>query len=244
MCFGMRCVWCEHTKDAPSDRQEVLAVNAAVADDVGSRFDVGAERARRVFESKVQSLSANQLVATEGTSLDTVRAHRLMQGEQAAGQPAVTRVKEYFFEMPATVGGIEVFGAGTTVAVHRSGQLASIRSVGPVMGLSVGLSVGASPTREMITRVVPTEALGNRAATDHPGATVVPLGLRYPWQATSDAALAGRPREAFQIIPTTEVGGQKVKGRAHYVFYSVESERVAPMVWPQPNPGATDDERK
>jgi hypothetical protein len=184
----------------------------------------------------VQFLAVNQLVATEGASLDAVRAHRLMQGEQAVGQAAVTRVKEYFFEMPATVGGIEVFGAATTVAVHRSGQLASIRSVGP--------AVGPSPTREMVTRLLPTEALGKRAAAEHPGATVVPLGLRYPWQATSDLALAARPREAFQVIPTTVVDGQKIKGRAHFVFYSVENERIAPMVWPQPNPGATGDERK
>jgi hypothetical protein len=79
---------------------------------------------------------------------------------------------------------------------------------------------------------------------EHPNAKVVPVGLRYPWQATSNAALASRPREVFQIIPVALAQGRKVNGRAHYVFYSVEDERAVPLVWPKPNPSATGDERR
>jgi hypothetical protein len=49
--------------------------------------------------------------------------------------------------------------------------------------------------------------------------------------------------EAFQFKPTAEVDGRKIKGRAHFVFCSMQNEHVAPMVWPQPNPGAPGDER-
>lgn len=219
-----------------NDRRDLLAINGAVADDFRSRWDVGPERARSIFESTIQSLSSNNLVAKEGLALDAVRTHRLMQGERAFGKPAVTRVKEYLFEIPHAVGGIEIFGASTRLAVHRSGQLASIRTTGP--------SATVSPTRAMVTRLVSTEALTQRASLEHPNAKIVPVGLRYPWQATSDAALAARPREVFQVIPTTQVDGHSVNGRAHFIFYSVEDERMAPLVWPEPNPSATGDVKR
>jgi hypothetical protein len=212
---------------ADSDQRDLLAVNAAVADDFTSRWDVGPERARSVFESTVQSMSSSRLLADQGLAPDAVRTHRLMQAEQAVGKPAAARVKEYLFEIPHAVGGVEIFGAATTVAVHRSGELASIRSTGP--------AVSVSPTRGMVTRTVSAEALAQRAVAEHPNAKVVPVGLRYPWQATSNAALASRPREVFQIIPVALAQGRKVNGRAHYVFYSVEDERAAPLVWPKRN---------
>lgn len=219
-----------------NERRDLLAVNRAVTDDFSSRWDIGPERARAIFEAAAQSLSSNRLIAAEGLATGAVRTSRLMQGEQAFGGKTVSRVKEYLFEVPHALGGIEVFGAGTTVAVHRSGRLASIRSVGP--------SVGVSPSREMVTRLVSTEALTQRAIAEHPNATVVPLGLRYPWQISSDAALASRPREVFQVMPKTQVDGREISGRAHFVFYSVEDERMVPLVWPRPNPSATGDVRR
>lgn len=82
-----------------------------------------------------------------------------------------------------------------------------------------------------------------RAAAEHPSAKIVPIGLRYPWQATGNAALASHPRDAFQVTPTSLVEGRKIDNRAQCVFYPVEDERAAPLVWPRPNPGATGDER-
>lgn len=219
-----------------NEQHALLAVNGAVADDYLSTADVGPERARAAFETTMQSLSSNRLVSEDALALGAVRTHRLMQGEQAAGGPVHARVKEYLFEVPHAIGGIEVFGAATTVTVHRSGQLASIRTVGP--------AVHASSTGETVTRAVASQALAQRAITENPHAKVVAMGLRYPWMATRDMKLASRPREAFEVIPTTVVDGRQVNGRVHYVFYSVEDERAAPLVWPTPNPMATGDVRK
>lgn len=184
--------------------RDLLAVNGAVADDFSSASDVGAARARTVFEAALQSLSASRLIDANALSLDSLHAHRLMQSERARGGPVVSRVKEYLFEVPHAVGGIEVFGAATTVAVHRSGELASVRTMGPRAGEAADHSV--------VTRAVSADALAQRARQEHPNAKVVSLGLRYPWQATADAALAARPRQAFQVIPLAQVAGHEVKG--------------------------------
>jgi hypothetical protein len=219
-----------------NERRDLLAVNGAVADDFSSGADVGAGRARAIFDSALQSLSSNHLIEQDVLALGALRTHRLMQGERARGGPVVSRVKEYLFEVPHAVGGIEVFGASTTVAVHRSGELVSIRTTGPV--------ATEADDRSMVTRTVSAEALAERARSEHPNAKVVSLGLRYPWQATGNAALAARPRQAFQVIPLAQVAGREVKGRAHFVFYSVEGEQVAPLVWPKANPNATGDVRE
>lgn len=219
-----------------NERRDLLAVNGAVADDFSSAADVGAGRARAVFDAALQSLSSSHLIEQDALAMGALQTHRLMQGERARGGPVVSRVKEYLFEVPHAVGGIEVFGASTTVAVHRSGELASIRTIGPV--------ATEAADRSMVTRTVSAEALAERARKDHPSAKVVSLGLRYPWQATGDAALAARPRQAFQVIPLAQVAGREVKGRAHFVFYSVEGEHVAPLVWPKANPNATGDARE
>jgi hypothetical protein len=216
------------------DRGDALAVNGAVADDFASPMDVGPDRARTVFESTLQTLRAHRLLEAAADP-GSVRTHRLMQGEQAVAQPAVTRIKEYLFEVPHAVGGIEVFGAATTVSVHRSGQVASIRSLAP--------AVAPAPTGATTIRAVSVEALSRRAEAENPGARVIPLGLQYPWRATADASLAGHPRQVFQVIPVTQAEGREVAGRAHYVFYSIEDERAAPLVWPRPGAPASGDAR-
>jgi len=215
---------------------ETLALHGAVADDYTSEMDIGPAQARAVFDAALQRLQADAATASDGRSAEGVQVQRVMQAEQAAGGPVRTRVKAYRFEVPHAVGAIPVFGAATVVTVHRTGQLASIRVTGP--------DVGAAPQRGSIRRAVSADALEQRARAEHPNAAIVPLGLRYPWQATASAALASHPREAFQVLPRGEADGQPVNGRARYVFYSVEDERAAPLVWPRPNPGATGDERR
>lgn len=219
-----------------SERRDILAVNGAIADDSHSAPDVGPERARLVFEAACQSLIAGQLVANDILTTQASRTSRVMQGEQARGGPATTRVKEYLYEVPHAISGIEIFGAATTVAVHRSGKLASIRSIGPAATLAAD--------RSTVTRFISAEALADRARSEYPNAKVKPLGLRYPWQATSDADLASRPREAFQVTPLAQIEGRQIEGRAHYVFYSLEGDHVAPIIWPVPKPHAAGDVRK
>lgn len=218
-----------------SERSELLALHGAVSDDYMSTADVGVERAHAVFEGAIKTLESAKLVQPEGLSLDTVRTGRLMQAEMGRDRQAVERIKAYFFEVPRTINGIEVFGSSMTISIHRSGQIESIRSIGP----------GALRTKETLKRNISVKSLTERARKENPGAEVSHVGLRYPWDAVrSDVALASRPRETFRVVPITTVDGSRIHGRSHYVFYAVDDKKLPPIIWPKPNPQATGDTGK
>ncbi len=218
-----------------ASRGELLVVQGAVADDVTSNTDIGMQRARAVFDDTLNQLVARQLVASDGLAVGRTRTGRVMQSETTRSGPVSTRVKEYFFEVPRAVGGVEVFGASVTIAVHRSGKLASIREVGPL----------AASAPSNAKRVVSAASLTERARQENAGTEIAPLGLRYPWGAVrGDSALASRARETYRIVPVTKVDDRIIHGRAYYVFYAVDDDKAPPIIWPRPNPSATGDPRK
>jgi len=218
-----------------SVRNELLAVNGVVADDVTSEADVGAERAHVIFDEALKALASRKLAEYEGVDLGKVRIGRMMQAETPPGGKAVPRVKEYLFEVPRSVAGVEVFGASVTIAVHRSGKIASIRVLGPEV----------SRSSETFKRAISASALIERVRRDNPGGEVTPLGLRYPWKAAlADLSVAVRPRETFHVVPVVVVEGRTIHGRSHYEFYPVDNEQGPPIIWPKPNPEAKGDPRK
>lgn len=213
----------------------LLAVHGAVADDFASEVDVGTARAQTLFHDTLKALVSRHLVEPDGLALGRVRSGRVMQAETPRGGQSKPRIKEYFFEVPRVVGDVEVFGASLTISVHRSGRIASIRTEGP----------SAVSDKETFKREISAASLTERARHDNPRAEIVPLGLRYPWKAASDdTRLISRPREAFRVVPVTEVEGRKIHGRSHYVFYALDNDKEPPIVWPKPNPTATGDARK
>jgi hypothetical protein len=214
---------------------EMLVISGQVADDFVSTEDVGPARAHAVFEKAMDAMVSRKLLDPQGIAVGNARTGRVMQGETKRGEKPITHVKEYFFEVPRTVAGIEVFESSVTVSVHRSGRIASVRTVGPVV----------TPTTDRVKRVFSAASLSERARKDNPGAEVVPMGLRYvatPEVSGTEPLL--RPREAFRVTPVTEIEGQKVHGRSHYVFYAIDNEREPAFVWPRPNPEAKGDPRK
>jgi len=216
-------------------RNELLAVQGAVADDYLSTADVGPKEARAVFERTIGALESAKLVQPEGLEPDTAHTGRRMQAEMGPDRKELKRVKAYFFEVPRTIDGIEVFGSSTTVSVHRTGEIESIRSIGP----------GALRTHETLKRRISPQSLSSRARKENPRAEVSRVGLRYPWAAVpEDAALASRPRETFRVVPITTLDGRRIEGRSYYVFYAVDDKKLAPIIWPKPNPQATGDMRK
>jgi len=216
-------------------QSEFLAVNGVVADDFTSDVDVGGERARVIFDEAMKALASRKLAEYQGVDLGKVRVQRMMQAETPPGGKAVPRVKEYFFEVPRAVAGVEVFGASVTIAVHRSGRIASIRMLGPEV----------SRSSETFKRVIPASALIERVRRDNPGGEVTPLGLRYPWKAAlANTEVAVKPRETFRVAPVGNAEGRTIHGRSHYVFYAVDNDQEPPIIWPKPNPEATGDSRK
>jgi hypothetical protein len=214
---------------------EMLIVSGRVADDFASAEDVGPARAHAVFEKALSTMVAEKLVDPEGVAVETARTGRLMQGETKRGEKSVTRVKEYFFEVPRTIAGVEVFGSSLTVSVHRSGRIASVRTVGPVV----------TPTTDRVKRVVSAASLLERTRKENPRAEVVPMGLRYvATPGASEAERLLRPREAFRVTPVSEIEGRKLRGRSHYVFHAIDNEHEAALVWPRPNPEAQGDQHK
>jgi len=216
-------------------QSDLLVVNGAVADDTTSTGDIGPVRARAVFEETLKVLVSRQLVDPDGLAIVKVRTGRMMQAETRRGGDTIKSVKEYFFEVPRVIGGVEVFGASVTVSVHRSGRVASIRVVGPLV----------SASNDSFKRVLSAASLSERARRENPSAEVTPMGLRYAWKAErADAAVLLRPRETFRVVPVTTVEERTTHGRTYYVFYAVDNERESPIVWPRPNPNATGDARK
>jgi len=211
---------------------EMLVVSGQVADDFTSTEDVGPARAHAVFEKAMDAMVSRKLVDPGGVAVGNARTGRVMQGETKRGEKPITRVKEYFFEVPRTVAGVEVFGSSVTVSVHRSGRIASVRTVGPVV----------TQTADRVKRLFSAASLYERARKDNPGAEVVPMGLRYvAMPEASEAEPLLRPREAFRVTPVTEVEGRKLHGRSHYVFYAIDNDREPALVWPKPNPEAKGD---
>lgn len=218
-----------------SAKGEMLVVSGQVADDFVSAEDVGPARAHAVFEKAMNAMVSKNLVDPGGIAVGNARTGRVMQGETKRGEKPNTRIKEYFFEVPRTIAGIEVFGSSVTVSVHRSGRIASVRTVGPLV----------TPTTEHVKRLFSAASLSERARKDNPGAEVVPLGLRYvATPEGSEVEPLIRPREAFRVTPVTELDGRKLHGRSHYVFYAIDNEREPALVWPKPNPEAKGDPRK
>jgi hypothetical protein len=220
---------------ADRETSGLLAVQGVVADDYVSKGELDASKARGVFDRTIAELASRHLVGLEGLGLDKLRTGRVMQADVARGGRPTPRVKEYLFEVPRALNGIEVFGATVTISVHRNGAIASIRTLG----------LSPAPLPGTFTRQVPRTALLERAKRDNPGAEVVPLGLRYvPSSITGESAREVRPREAFRVFPIAEVDGRQVHGRGHWVFYPVDEEGARPVVWPRPEPGATGDLQK
>jgi hypothetical protein len=183
----------------------------------------------------MNAMVSRKLVDPEGVAVGNARTGRVMQGETKRGEKPIARVKEYFFEVPRTVAGVEVFGSSVTVSVHRSGRIASVRTVGPVV----------TPTTDSVKRLFSAVRLSERVRKDNPRAEVVPMGLRYvATPGASEAEPLLRPREAFRVTPVTELDGRKLHGRSHYVFYAIDNEREPALVWPRPNPEAKGDPRK
>lgn len=214
---------------------ELLVVSGQVADDYFSKEDVGPGRAHAVFEKAIEAMLSKKLIDPADLGVGKARNGRVMQGETKRGEQQVTRVKEYFFEVPRAVAGVEVFRSYVTVSVHRSGRIASIRTLGPEV----------TPTTEYVKRAISAAALFERAHKDNPRAEVTPLGLRYVAPpGLSEAEPLLRPREAFKVTPIAEVEGRKVLGRSHYAFYAIDNAREPVLIWPKPNPQAKGDLRK
>lgn len=214
---------------------EMLVVSGQVADDVVSAEDIGPARADAVFKKAMNAMVSRKLLDTGVVPDGYVRTGRVMQGETKRTEKPITRVKEYFFEVPRTVTGIEVFGSSVTVSVHRSGRIASVRTVGPVV----------TPTTDYVKRIFSATSLSERARKDNPESEVVPIGLRYmAMSGTTEAEPLLRPREAFLVTPVTEIEGRKIRGRSHYVFYAIDDEHEPTLVWPRPTPEAKGDPRK
>jgi hypothetical protein len=223
----------------------VLAFNERVTRDTKSLTDIGAAAAGGIFRAAFQSLLTTGALPATGLQVANAHPSKIIQGEGLSGHAPTERVKEYLFTIPRTINGIEVFNAGFEASVHRSGQLARIKTFGPRVQSVVAADGSEAPTGDGYTFApsVMKATTDARIAAEYPTAQVTPLGLQY-WLPEGTTSAVVEPRQMYFVVPTATVEGHTVHARGFYVAYSTSRSSDAATVWPTPNPNATGDVRK
>lgn len=223
----------------------LLVFNAQVTRDTASLADVGPTTAHTIFAGAFDSLVAAGTIGSTGLQIGNAHLSRIIQGEGHSGNAPTERVKEYVFTVPRMLNGIEVLNSGFEASVHRSGQLARLKTFGPQIHSIVGADGSETPTGAGYTFVpsVPKAAIDTRVAAEYPQAQVKSLGLRY-WLPEGTASAVVEPRQMYFVVPTATIEGHAIHGRGFYVAYSTTSASTAATIWPTPNPTAKGDRLK
>lgn len=220
-----------------------LVLDEAVTRDTTSTVDVGAGPANATFLATFKGLVDGGTIQSTGLSAASVRVTHVMQGEAEMGQVPVERIKEYVHTVPRVLQGIEVFGAGVHINVHRNGNLARIAVFGPTV-LSNADSSNELPTAAGFSfkQTVDAATADARVKAEYPKALIKSIGLRY-WLPEGQTRGVVAPQYMYMITPTAVIDGQIVKARASYVGYSTQDALAAPTVWPRANAKASGDSR-
>lgn len=224
---------------------DLLVINQAVTRDTASLLDVGLASATAVFRTTFGAIVGTDPASSVGLDPTAPRFSKIVQGEAPAGAAPVERLKEYIFTVPRRINGIEVFGAGVEVSVHRNGSVARVKVFGPTVNSTVDTAGVERPTAAgySFNKAVDQAESDARVAAEFSKATIKPLGLRYWLPEGSEQGIAA-PQYMYMVAPTATVEGKKVTGRAFFVAYSTEDAARAPVVWPHANPAARGDDRK
>jgi hypothetical protein len=220
-------------------------LDETVTRDTGSSLDVGPSATGATFLSVFKSLVASGAVTSTGLDPASANLAKLMQGEGASGQSPLERVKEYVYRVPRMLNGIEVFGAGVDVSVHRNGKLARVKLYGPTVHSHVAADGTETPTAAgaTFTAALGQAAADKRANADYPNAALKSIGLRY-WLPEGAAQAVVAPAYLYLVTPVATLNGEQVKARGFYVGYSTRDAGGAPTVWPHAAPNAKGDSGK
>lgn len=229
-----------HTED--NDSLELL--DESVTRDTASALDVGPAAAKTAFLSTFSGLVANGAVDGTGLNPAFAKLSHLMQGEGVSGQTPVERIKEYVHTVPRMLNGIEVFGAGVKISVHRNGKVARVGTFGPTVTSVLSDSGSEEPSGAGFSfkQTVDAASADARVKAEFPNAIVKPVGLRY-WLPAGVARAVVVPQHMYMVAHTVNIGGEQVKGRAFYVGYSSQDAGAAPTTWPHVDPNAKGDPR-
>lgn len=127
-------------------------LNEAVGNDLTSTTDIGESAARTRLEETIDQLVKSGVLDATGLDVSTAQLQLHKQGIKLPGQEPREWVKEYVFFVPRVLGGVGVryqnLQAGVQVSVHRRGDVASIRILGPAVGPQNGPAVKSAITPE------------------------------------------------------------------------------------------------
>jgi len=220
-----------------------LVLDEAVTRDTTSATDVGAGPASATFLSAFKGLIERGAVQASGLSTASVRVTHVLQGEAESGKAPVERIKEYVHTVPRVLQGVEVFGAGVQINVHRNGQLARVAVFGPTVSAKLeGSNELPTAAGFSFKQTVDAATADARVKAEYPKAVIKSIGLRY-WLPEGETHGIVAPQHLYLITPTAVIDGQVVKARASYVAYSTQDAAAAPTVWPRANPQASGDSR-
>lgn len=225
--------------------ERVSAINQAVTRDTLSTANVGLDNAFKTFRGAMADLVRRKAVDPRGLDPEHPVLGKIVQGEAMSGQAAVERIKEYIFTLPRRINGIEVFGAGLEVSVHRNGKIARVKTYGPSVDSTVasdGLEV-PGPNGYYLAQIIDASATDARVHADYPGHRIEAKGVQYFWPTEAGSAVV-EPQQVYMVNSVATSDGVTVNGRAFYVAYSMANQIATPRIWPAPNPGAVGDLRK
>jgi hypothetical protein len=202
------------------------AINGRVTRDTSEgALDVGRAGAQRRFEATMAELVSKGAVRPDDYDLRDVRFGAVRAGYGRSDVGAQREwTKEYRFAVPRKIDGVEVYDAGVTVSVHRTGALASISVSGPVVERA---------SRVPAPHHVQPAALDARFLAEFPGRTITFSGIRYVHLA--DGLVKPRQMYRFASMITGPDGVAK-PSRAMNVSYSLEDAAAPRIEWPSYDP--------
>jgi hypothetical protein len=222
-----------------------LVLDQAITSDVTTETDIGPDAARKLFEAAVAQLSSRGVVDGVGYDVGAAHMSRMMMGAGRMDESPLPQVKEYIFEVPRTINGIEVLGSGIRISVHKKGALASILVVDPVVSSIRDSSGVESPTGEghAFQRAVAAATLDARVVSEFPNRQVRSSKVAYVLpDGPSVSVLA--PQQVYILAPTFVIDGKIVTGRLERVSCLLDSPSPVATLWPKPNPGDPGDGMK
>lgn len=209
-------------------------LNENVANDLTSTADIGESAARSHLADTFGGLVKAGVLDPTGLDVSSAQLQLHKQGIKLPGQDPREWVKEYVFFIPRELGGVGIryqnLQAGVQVSVHRRGDVASVRILGPTVGPQNGPSVQAAITQD---------AARAKIAAGYPSHQVQALGLTY---VLDDSSRMFHLRWTHSVYWQDQRNGREFHGRMQFVSPAVDNPQDV-VVWPTPAPGATGDPR-
>lgn len=212
--------------------------------------DVGEGRAWQRFITAFDTLVQSDLIQAKHYDLGTTKKSftRFAIGKSEQQNEEKSTVTEYVFTVLRNLNGVRVANAGIRIAIHRCGEVSSIRLGGVTVATSMelgaqGFATSGAAEAGVFQIAVTEDAAKRRFAAEFPLAVVDWSGIMYVMPDGFDVAII-EPKFVFSYSNHTTVEGQPVASRRQMTAYSLRNPAdPAENVGEEPTPDEVGDPR-